>query len=57
MILALVALSLNGLWISLLPGMLSTRAFAIFRRIVTNIAQVLFFLTPIFWPLSAVGVF
>jgi ABC-type polysaccharide/polyol phosphate export permease len=50
----LALLSLNGLWISLLLGVISTR-FRDVPPIIGNIVQVLFFLTPIFWPLSSVG--
>jgi len=50
----LILLSLNGLWISLLLGALSTR-FRDIPPIVSNVVQVLFFLTPVFWPLNAVG--
>src|SRR5215471_3869277 len=49
----LILLSLNGLWISLLLGAVSTR-FRDIPPIVANMVQVLFFLTPIFWPLDAV---
>jgi ABC-type polysaccharide/polyol phosphate export permease len=49
----LVLLSLNGLWISLLLGAISAR-FRDIPPIVSNIVQVLFFLTPVFWPLDAV---
>jgi ABC-type polysaccharide/polyol phosphate export permease len=50
---ALVVLSINGLWICLLLGTLSTR-FRDIPPIIGNVVQVLFFLTPIFWPLDAV---
>jgi ABC-type polysaccharide/polyol phosphate export permease len=50
---ALAVLSLNGLWISMLLGMVSTR-FRDIPPIVTNVVQVLFFLTPIFWPVDSV---
>lgn len=49
----LLLLSLNGLWISLLLGAISTR-FRDIPPIVSNVVQVLFFLTPVFWPLDAV---
>jgi ABC-2 type transport system permease protein/lipopolysaccharide transport system permease protein len=49
----LILLSLNGLWISLLLGAISTR-FRDIPPIVSNVVQVLFFLTPVFWPLDAV---
>jgi ABC-type polysaccharide/polyol phosphate export permease len=51
---ALALLSLNGLWISLLVGAISTR-FRDIPPIIANVVQVLFFLTPIFWPLDQVG--
>ena len=47
-------LSLNGLWISMLLGVISTR-FRDVPPIISNIVQVLFFVTPVFWPLSSVG--
>jgi ABC-2 type transport system permease protein/lipopolysaccharide transport system permease protein len=50
----LVLLSINGLWLSLLLGVVSTR-FRDIPPIISNVVQVLFFLTPIFWPLNAVG--
>src|SRR5262249_39561785 len=50
---ALAVLSLNGLWMSLLLGMASTR-FRDIPPIVTNVVQVLFLLTPIFWPVDSV---
>jgi len=50
---ALIVLSFNGLWISLLLGTISTR-FRDIPPIISSFVQVLFFLTPIFWPLSAV---
>ncbi|HWB49853.1 MAG TPA: ABC transporter permease [Stellaceae bacterium] len=49
----LFLLSLNGLWISLLLGGISTR-FRDIPPIISNVVQVLFFLTPVFWPLDAV---
>jgi len=50
---AFAVLSLNGLWICVLLGMLSTR-FRDIPPIVGNVVQVLFFLTPIFWPIDSV---
>jgi ABC-type polysaccharide/polyol phosphate export permease len=50
---ALIVLSLNGLWITLLLGTISTR-FRDIPPIVANVVQVLFFLTPIFWPLDSI---
>ena len=50
---ALVVLCLNGLWICMFLGAVSTR-FRDIPPIVGNVVQVLFFLTPIFWPIDAV---
>jgi ABC-type polysaccharide/polyol phosphate export permease len=44
----------NGLWLSLFLGMASAR-FRDIPPIVGSIVQVLMFMTPIFWPLSAVN--
>jgi ABC-type polysaccharide/polyol phosphate export permease len=51
---AMLILCLDGLWISLLLGTISTR-FRDIPPIVANFVQVVFFVTPIFWPLNAVG--
>jgi ABC-type polysaccharide/polyol phosphate export permease len=51
---AIAVLSFNGWWTALLLGTISTR-FRDIPPIVTNVVQVLFFLTPIFWPLSSAG--
>lgn len=50
----LLVLCINGLWISLLLGTVSAR-FRDVPPIVANAVQVVFFITPIFWPLEAVG--
>jgi ABC-type polysaccharide/polyol phosphate export permease len=50
----LLVLCINGLWISLLLGTISAR-FRDVPPIVANAVQVVFFITPIFWPLDAVG--
>jgi len=50
---ALIFLSVNGLWMAVLLGAISTR-FRDIPPIVNNVVQVLFFLTPIFWPIDAV---
>jgi ABC-type polysaccharide/polyol phosphate export permease len=50
---ALVMLSLNGFWMCMLLGAVSTR-FRDIPPIVGNVVQVLFFLTPIFWPIDSV---
>jgi ABC-2 type transport system permease protein/lipopolysaccharide transport system permease protein len=47
-------LSVNALWISVLLGLVSTR-FRDVPPIVASFLQVAFFLTPVFWPLDAVG--
>jgi ABC-2 type transport system permease protein/lipopolysaccharide transport system permease protein len=51
---ALVLYAINGIWISVFFGMLSAR-FRDVPPIVTNFTQVLFFLTPIIFPVSALG--
>jgi ABC-type polysaccharide/polyol phosphate export permease len=50
----LLVLCINGLWISLLLGTVSAR-FRDVPPIIVNAVQVVFFITPIFWPLDAVG--
>jgi ABC-type polysaccharide/polyol phosphate export permease len=50
----LLVLCINGLWISLFLGTVSTR-FRDVPPIVANAVQVVFFITPIFWPIDAVG--
>ena len=50
----LVMLAFNALWISVLLGMVSAR-FRDVPPIVGNFLQVMFFLTPVFWPIDAVG--
>lgn len=49
---ALAVLALNGLWIGILLGLVSAR-FRDIPPIVGSLLQVLFFLTPVIWPLSA----
>ncbi len=49
---ALLVLSINGLWISILLGMISAR-FRDVSPIVGSLLQVLFFLTPVIWPVTA----
>lgn len=51
---ALALILLNGVWVSILLGMISAR-FRDVPPIVASIVQVLFFVTPIFWPASALG--
>jgi ABC-type polysaccharide/polyol phosphate export permease len=53
-VLGLALLTVNSLWISILLGMVSTR-FRDIPPIVASFLQVLFFVTPVFWPLEAAG--
>ncbi len=50
----LALILLNGLWISILLGMISAR-FRDIPPIVASIVQVVFFMTPIFWPADGLG--
>lgn len=50
----LALILLNGVWIGLLLGMISAR-FRDIPPIVGSIVQVVFFITPIFWPADALG--
>ena len=52
---AIAILAINGLWVSILLGMISAR-YRDVPPIVTSFVQVIFFITPIFWPPEAVGV-
>jgi ABC-type polysaccharide/polyol phosphate export permease len=49
---AICVLALNGIWISLLLGMLSAR-FRDVPPIIASIMQAMFFLTPVIWPVAA----
>jgi homopolymeric O-antigen transport system permease protein len=49
-----VLLAINGLWISILLGLVSTR-FRDVPPIVASFLQVLFFMTPIIWPPEMLG--
>jgi len=51
---AFAILALNGIWVSLLLGMLSAR-FRDVPPIVASFVQIVFFITPIFWPPEALG--
>jgi ABC-2 type transport system permease protein/lipopolysaccharide transport system permease protein len=51
---ALVLYAINGVWISILFGMLSAR-FRDIPPIVVNFTQILFFVTPIIYPVSSLG--
>jgi ABC-type polysaccharide/polyol phosphate export permease len=50
----LALILLNGVWVSILLGMVSAR-FRDVPPIVGSIVQVVFFITPIFWPAAALG--
>jgi homopolymeric O-antigen transport system permease protein len=50
----LALITLNGVWISILLGMISAR-FRDVPPIVSSIVQVLFFMTPVMWPIEALG--
>jgi ABC-type polysaccharide/polyol phosphate export permease len=50
----LALILLNGVWISILFGMISAR-FRDVPPIVASIVQVVFFMTPIFWPADGLG--
>lgn len=52
--LGLLLLAVNGVWVSIFFGMTSAR-FRDVPPIVANFIQVLFFVTPIFWPPSQLG--
>jgi ABC-type polysaccharide/polyol phosphate export permease len=52
---ALIVLCANGVWISILFGMLSAR-FRDVPPIVGSFVQVVFFVTPVFWKPDALGV-
>lgn len=51
---AFALIALNGAWVSIILGMVSAR-YRDIPPIVTNFVQVIFFVTPIFWPPSALG--
>jgi ABC-type polysaccharide/polyol phosphate export permease len=52
---ALALLTINGVWISILLGMISAR-YRDLPPIVMSFVQVIFFITPIFWPPEALGI-
>jgi ABC-type polysaccharide/polyol phosphate export permease len=52
---ALAILTINGIWVSILLGMISAR-YRDVPPIVTSFVQVIFFVTPIFWPPEAMGI-
>ncbi len=49
-------LAVNGVWITLFFGIVSTR-FRDIAPIAASFLQVIFFLTPIFWPIDALGIY
>jgi ABC-type polysaccharide/polyol phosphate export permease len=51
---ALAVLTINGVWVSILMGMLSAR-YRDVPPIMVNFVQVAFFITPVFWPAEALG--
>jgi ABC-type polysaccharide/polyol phosphate export permease len=50
----LVLISIIGVWVSILLGMISAR-FRDVPPIVASIVQVVFFVTPVMWPVQALG--
>jgi ABC-2 type transport system permease protein/lipopolysaccharide transport system permease protein len=50
----LVLITITGIWVSVLLGMISAR-FRDVPPIVASIVQVVFFMTPIMWPIEALG--
>jgi ABC-type polysaccharide/polyol phosphate export permease len=51
---ALILLSINGVWVTILLGMISSR-FRDIPPIVASLLQVVFFATPIMWPIASLG--
>jgi ABC-type polysaccharide/polyol phosphate export permease len=52
----LALILLNGIWVSILLGMISAR-FRDIPPIIGSIVQVVFFITPIFWPAAGLGTY
>jgi ABC-type polysaccharide/polyol phosphate export permease len=52
---AVILITVNGIWVSLLLGMLSAR-YRDVPPIVSSFVQVAFFVTPVFWPPEALGI-
>jgi len=50
------ALAVNGVWIAIFLGIVSAR-FRDIAPIVASFLQVAFFLTPVFWPIDALGAY
>ncbi|MDB2324228.1 ABC transporter permease [Alphaproteobacteria bacterium] len=51
---AFILILINGLWVTILVGMICAR-FRDMPSVVANIVQIMFFVTPIFWSPSALG--
>jgi homopolymeric O-antigen transport system permease protein len=51
---ALALLAVNGIWIAILFGIVSAR-FRDIPPVIASFLQVAFFVTPIFWPIKALG--
>lgn len=51
---ALALILVNGIWIGILLGMISAR-FRDIPPIVASIVQILFFMTPVMWPVESLG--
>jgi ABC-type polysaccharide/polyol phosphate export permease len=51
---ALIVFLINGVWVTILFGMISAR-FRDVPPIVASLLQILFFATPIIWPVSSLG--
>jgi ABC-type polysaccharide/polyol phosphate export permease len=49
-------LAINGVWVALFLGIFSAR-FRDIGPIVASLLQVIFFLTPIFWPIDSLGIY
>jgi len=50
----LILITITGIWVSVLLGMISAR-FRDVPPIVASIVQVVFFMTPVMWPIEALG--
>jgi ABC-type polysaccharide/polyol phosphate export permease len=50
----IMLISITGIWVSILLGMISAR-FRDVPPIVASIVQVVFFMTPVMWPVAALG--
>ncbi|HEY1433712.1 MAG TPA: ABC transporter permease [Stellaceae bacterium] len=50
----LILITITGIWVSVLLGMISAR-FRDVPPIVASIVQVVFFMTPVMWPIGALG--